>query len=131
MILFGVWTAGFLHWKGLSAPAWTGQATVKPKGFFSSALFGIVIALSWTPCLTPILANALILAAQSATIGVGMLSLAVFALGLCLPMLILMVLYQWLKGVFGWLRDHQPLLRRIGGILMILYGLWLMISARL
>ena len=89
----------------------------------------MVIALSWTPCLTPILANALILAASSATVGTGMLSLAVFALGLSVPMLLFIVLYQWLKNAFTWLRDHQPLLRRIGGILMIVYGVYLIVTA--
>lgn len=128
MIVFGLWTADFFHWKGVTAPAWTSRVRLKPDGFFSSALFGIVIALSWTPCLTPVLANALILATSSATVGIGMLSLAVFALGLCLPMLLFMVLYQWLKDVFGWLRDHQPLLRRIGGVLMIAYGAWMIVS---
>ena len=131
MILFGLWTAGFFHWKGIAAPAWAGQAQVKPKGFFSSALFGVVIALSWTPCLTPVLANALIMAAHSATVGVGMVSLALFALGLSLPMILLMALYQWLKGAVGWLNSHQALLRRIGGILMMAYGLWLILASLL
>ncbi len=129
MILFGVWTAGFLRWKGVNAPKWAGRVNVKPDGFFSAALFGVVIALSWTPCLTPILANALILAASGATVSRGMLSLAVFALGLSLPMIALMVLYQWVKDVFAWLRDHQPMLRRIGGLLMIAYGAYLVIVA--
>jgi cytochrome c-type biogenesis protein len=127
MILFGVWTAGFLRWKGVGAPKWTGRVKVKPDGFFTAALFGVVIALSWTPCLTPILANALILAASGATVGRGMLSLAVFSLGLSLPMIALMVLYQWVKDVFVWLRDHQPLLRRIGGLLMVAYGLYMIV----
>ncbi|NLI20702.1 MAG: cytochrome c biogenesis protein CcdA [Clostridiales bacterium] len=131
MIVFGLWTADFFHWKGVRAPRWADRYKGKPAGFFSSALFGVVIALSWTPCLTPILANALILAASSATVGVGMLSLAVFALGLALPMLLFMVLYQGLKDVFGWLRDHQPLLRRIGGLLMIAYGLYTIVATLL
>ena len=91
----------------------------------------MVIALSWTPCLTPVLANALILAATSETVGVGMVSLSVFALGLALPMLLFMALYQGLRDVFAWLRDHQPLLRRIGGLLMIAYGLYLVIRTLL
>ena len=77
---------------------------------------------------TPVLANALILAASSATAGAGMVSLAVFALGLSLPMILFMVLYNALKEAFAWLRDHQGLLRRIGGILMIAYGVWLIVS---
>ena len=129
MILFGLWTADFLHWQGVKAPAWTERfSSLRPTGFFSALLFGIVISLSWTPCLTPILANALILAASSATVGTGMLSLAIFALGLSVPMLVFIVLYHFLKNAFAWLRDHQPLLRRIGGILMITYGVYLIVS---
>lgn len=130
IVLFGLWTADFLHWKGIKAPVWTGRfKALQPNGFFSAMAFGVVIALSWTPCLTPILANALILAASSATVSTGMLSLAVFALGLTLPMLIFIVLYHWLKNAFTWLREHQPLLRRIGGILMVVYGLYLILTA--
>ena len=130
MILFGLWTAEFLHWKGINAPKWTDRfASLRPTGFFSALLFGIVISLSWTPCLTPILANALILAASSATVSTGMLSLAVFALGLSVPMLLFIVLYHWLKNAFAWLRNHQPLLRRIGGILMVVYGIYLIATA--
>lgn len=130
MIVFGLWTAGLLRLNGVKAPAWTGKhAKLRPTGFFSALLFGIVIALSWTPCLTPILANALILAASGATVSAGMLSLAVFALGLSVPMLLFIVLYQWLKRAFTWLRNHQPLLRRIGGLLMAAYGAYLILTA--
>ncbi len=131
MILFGLWTAGILRLHGVNAPKWTSGANIKPHGFFSAALFGIVIALSWTPCLTPVLANAIILAADSATAVSGMVALAVFALGLALPMLLFMALYQVLKGAVGWLHSHQALLRMIGGLLMVAYGLWLILSVLL
>ena len=100
-----------------------------PRAFSRRLLFGIVIALSWTPCLTPILANALILAASSATVGTGMLSLAVFALGLSVPMLVFIILYHWLK--IRPLRGFGTTSRccgEIGGVLMIVYGLYLIAS---
>lgn len=59
----------------------------------------------------------------------GIISLAVFALGLCLPMLTIMLLYQWMKGALKWLREHQKLIRRIGGALMMAYGLYLIVNA--
>ena len=50
MILFGLWTADFLRWEGVKAPKWTERfSSLRPNGFFSALLFGIVIALSWTP----------------------------------------------------------------------------------
>lgn len=130
MIVFGLWMLGVFHWKGFGLSAGTGGKSPKMNGFWGAFAMGIVLALSWTPCLTPVLGNALMLAAtaQGATMWTGMLQLAVFALGLILPMLAFMLLYQWLKGAMGWLRSHQMLLRRIGGGLMVAYGLYMILS---
>lgn len=100
------------------------------NGFFGSFLFGLLIAISWTPCLTPVLANALVLAASSdgATMFTGIISLGVFSIGLCLPMILVMLFYQWLKGMLSWFRKHQGIIRKIGGGLMIAYGGYLVIS---
>ena len=129
MIVFGVWMLDVFH-LNLSMPGWMGRFQPTMNGFWGSFAFGLLIAISWTPCLTPVLANALMLAAsqQSATMWTGILSLAVFALGLCLPMLAVMLLYQWLKGVLGWLRTHQSIIRRAAGVLMIVYGLYLILG---
>ena len=125
MIVFGLWMLDVFHLH-MGMPGVMGRFQPKMNGFFGSFLFGLLIAISWTPCLTPVLANALMLAASAnnATMWTGIVSLAVFALGLCLPMLAVMLLYQWLKGVLGWLRNHQQLIRRIAGIAMITYGLY-------
>ena len=128
MLLFGVWMVDVIH---IHLPAVPGLGGRQPSmnGFVGSFLFGLIIAISWTPCLTPVLANALVLAASAdnATMWTGIVSLAVFALGLSLPMLAVMLMYQWLKGALGWLRNHQLLIRRIGGGLMIAYGAYLVI----
>ena len=128
MIVFGLWMLDVFHLQ-VGMPAWMGRFQPTMSGFWGSFLFGLLIAVSWTPCLTPVLANALMLAAsaQSATMWTGIVSLAVFALGLCLPMLAVMLLYQWLKGALGWLRNHQQLIRRIAGAAMMVYGLYLII----
>ena len=128
MLLFGVWMLDVIH---IHLPAVPGLGGRQPSmnGFVGSFLFGLIIAISWTPCLTPVLANALVLAASAdnATMWTGIVSLAVFALGLSLPMLAVMLMYQWLKGALGWLRNHQQIIRRIGGGLMIAYGAYLVI----
>ena len=130
MILFGLWMTEILRLH-MSMPGFLGRFQPTMNGFWGSFAFGLLIAVSWTPCLTPVLANALMLAASAnnATMWTGIVSLAVFALGLCLPMLAVMLLYQWLKGVLGWLRNHQQIIRRIAGAAMILYGLYLIITS--
>ena len=42
-------------------------------------------------------------------------------------MLAVMLMYQWLKGALGWLRNHQLLIRRLGGGLLIASGAYLVI----
>jgi len=130
MIVFGLWMLDVFH-LNLNTSGLLGRFHPTMSGFWGSFLFGLLIAVSWTPCLTPVLANALMLAASqvNATMWTGIVSLAVFALGLCLPMIAVLVFYQWLKGALGWLRTHQGLIRKIAGGLMIAYGLYLILSA--
>lgn len=130
MILFGLWMLDIIH-PSTGMPGFWGKYQPNLNGFWGSFFFGLLIAVSWTPCLTPVLANALILAASAnnATMWTGLVSLAVFAVGLCLPMLAVMLLYQWLKSALGWLRNHQRIIRRIAGIAMMLYGLHLILRS--
>jgi len=128
MIVFGLWMLDLFHLK-TGMPGWMSRFQPTMSGFWGSFAFGLLIAVSWTPCLTPVLANALMLAASqvNATMWTGIFSLAMFAIGLCLPMLAVMLFYQWLKGALGWLRMHQTMIRKIAGALMIAYGLYLII----
>ena len=128
MIVFGLWMLDLFHLKS-GMPSWMNRFQPTMSGFWGSFAFGLLIAVSWTPCLTPVLANALMLAASqvNATMWTGIFSLAMFAIGLCLPMLAVMLFYQWLKGALGWLRMHQAVIRKAAGVLMIVYGLYLII----
>lgn len=115
---------------GLPMPGVAGTRA-RMEGFFGSLGFGVLLALSWTPCLTPLLANALLLVTLSdqATVWTGMGYLALYALGLCLPMLLFMLLYRWLGGALRWLRKAQPIIRRIAGDALFALGLWYIVSA--
>ena len=129
MLLAGLWMLDILPLPSLRLPGTSSAPTL--AGFWGAFFFGLLLALSWTPCITPVLASALILiaSAENATVLTGMWHLSLFALGLCLPMLLCMLLYHWLQGVLRWLRQRQLLLRRIGGGLMIIYSLFLILSA--
>lgn len=131
MIFFGLWMLEVFHFGGIAMPQWLTKHQPQMNGFFGSFLFGLLIAISWTPCLTPVLANALVLAASAdgATMTTGIISLAVFSIGLCLPMILVMLFYQWLKGALGWVRRHQGMIRRIGGGLMLAYGAYLIVTS--
>src|SRR5579875_404595 len=61
---------GRMHWR----PA--------ERSYGASFLIGLIFALGWTPCIGVILTGILVLAAQSATLGAGIVLLAAYSLGL-------------------------------------------------
>lgn len=81
--IFGVMT---LFGKGFSGANFQGKPGSTFFGFF---LFGGAFALGWTPCVGPILAGILILAASDKTVLQGMTLLFAYALGLGLPLILI------------------------------------------
>src|SRR3989440_5716900 len=60
------------------------RSTSKQPGIWSGFLLGFAFAFGWTPCIGPILATVLALAAASATIFRGVLLLAAYSAGLAI-----------------------------------------------
>jgi cytochrome c-type biogenesis protein len=57
-------------------------------GVWSGFLLGFAFAFGWTPCIGPILATVLALAAASGTVARGVLLLAAYSAGLAIPFLL-------------------------------------------
>ena len=62
--------------------------TKRSPGIFTALLIGIAFAFGWTPCVGPILAGILALAATQDTMVRGMTLLAVYSAGLGIPFII-------------------------------------------
>ena len=60
----------------------------KPLGLWGAYVLGLAFAFGWTPCIGPILAAILAVAASEQTVGRGAFLLAVYSLGLGIPFLI-------------------------------------------
>ena len=60
----------------------------KPVGLWAPYVMGLAFALGWTPCIGPILAAILAVAASKATVAKGAGLLAVYSLGLGVPFII-------------------------------------------
>src|SRR5512145_1133538 len=60
----------------------------RPAGYFGTFFVGVIFAAGWTPCTGPFLAAALMQAAQSETMGTGMVFLVFYSLGIGIPFIL-------------------------------------------
>lgn len=145
-VLLGPWTeiltrvmglivivAGIVFMGGLRMFQRDVRIEAKPKaGLWGAPVLGMTFGLSWAPCTGPTLAAVLALSTSfgaSGTDGIwrgAALTLA-YCLGLGVPFLVVAILLVRGAGRLRWVREHQVLIGRIGGAMLIVLGL-LMVS---
>ena len=119
----GVFRIGFLD-RELRVDA--GQ---KGGSAFGAYLLGLAFAFGWTPCLGPILGAILGLAMIEASAVRGAVLLAVYAIGLGLPFLLVAAAFPLLMGPMEWMKRHMVRIERISGLLLWTMG-FMMISGQ-
>ena len=127
IVLFGLHTSGLLPIRWLYYEKRLSAAGVSP-GLAGAFVMGLAFACGWTPCIGPILAGILALAATQETVGRGMALLLIYSLGLGIPF----VLTGF--GVNAFLRFFARYKRYIrwgevaAGLLLIAVGLLIVTS---
>lgn len=94
----------------------------QPLSFFSAFLVGAAFAFGWTPCIGPILAGILALAATQETVGQGMTLLAVYSLGLGVPFLATSLGVQRFWKFFTAFKRYLRIVEVISGVLLMAIG---------
>ena len=98
------------------------RSTSTQPGIWSGFLLGFAFAFGWTPCIGPILATVLTLAAQSDTIARGVLLLAIYSAGLAVPFLLAAVgIGQFLK-FYQRFRKYLHAVELFSGALLLFVG---------
>ena len=116
-----------LHFLGLTPIAWLMREkrfeVAKPVGLWGAYLMGFAFALGWTPCIGPILAAILAVAASEATVVKGAGLLAVYSLGLGVPFLIAALAVEPFAALLARFRAHLGLVEKAMGGLLVLTGI--------
>lgn len=89
----------------------------------------MTFSLGWTPCVGPVLSSVLAIAASGGNGAVqGGFLMLVYTLGLAIPFLILALVSSIVLRHFGKIKPYMGLLKKIGGLLIILMGILLMLG---
>ncbi len=95
----------------------------KPVGMWGAYAMGLAFAFGWTPCIGPILAAILAVAASEATVAKGAGLLAVYSLGLGVPFLLAAFAVEPFAKFLARFRHHLVHVERAMGVLLILTGI--------
>ena len=95
----------------------------KPVGLWGAYLMGLAFALGWTPCIGPILAAILAVAASEATVAKGAGLLAIYSLGLGIPFMAAALAIEPFAAFLARFRAHLGLVEKAMGGLLVLTGI--------
>lgn len=95
----------------------------KPVGRWGAYVMGLAFAFGWTPCIGPILAAILSVAAAEATVMKGAGLLAIYSLGLGIPFLLAAFMIERFSGLLARMKHHLAKVERAMGVLMVVTGI--------
>ncbi len=95
----------------------------KPVGLWGSYVMGLAFAFGWTPCIGPILAAILAVAASKETVAKGAGLLAVYSAGLGIPFLVAAFAIEPFMAFLARFKRHLARVEHVMGALMVLTGI--------
>jgi cytochrome c-type biogenesis protein len=94
----------------------------RPAGLFGAYGIGLAFAFGWTPCIGPVLAAILALAATEDSVFSGALLLGVYSAGLGVPFLAAALGVERFLGFLQRFRRHLGTVERATGVLLVVTG---------
>src|SRR5918994_703206 len=95
---------------------------VRPAGLIGAYGIGLAFAFGWTPCIGPVLATILALAASEESVTKGAFLLGVYSAGLGVPFMAAALGIERFLEFMQRFRRHLPTVERATGALLVLTG---------
>ncbi len=113
----------------LNAPRMYQERRFHPRasrmGPFTAPLAGIAFGFGWTPCIGPVLASVLTVAAAQGQVAHGAVLLAAYSAGLGVPFLATGLAAGRLTGAFAWVKRHLGAITVFSAVLLAGFGVLL------
>lgn len=94
----------------------------KPAGFIGTFLVGIAFAAGWTPCIGPILAAILMVAATEDSVSHGIILLLIYSLGLGIPFFLSSLAMHQFIVAFQRFKKYIRVFEICTGVFLVLVG---------
>lgn len=94
----------------------------RPGGVLGAFPVGMAFGFAWTPCVGPVLAGILTLAATTQRTADGALLLLTYSVGLGLPFLITAALLSTAFNALEWIKRHGRAIEMVSGAFLVVMG---------
>lgn len=122
IFLFGIHVTGLIPFGMLLGEK---RLTIrnKPAGYLGSVMVGLVFAAGWTPCIGPILASILMVAATEEHVANGIMLLGVYSMGLGIPFLLSSLALHHFLVLFNRFKKFIRLFEIVTGVFLMIVGI--------
>lgn len=122
IIIFGLHFLGIFKINALYAEK-RYHAETQGASYLGAYIIGLAFAFGWTPCVGPILATVLALAANEGSLVTGVTMLTAYSLGLGVPFILAAVAIKPFLGFMQRFKRHLGTMEKIMGLLLVITGL--------
>ncbi|WP_247740862.1 cytochrome c biogenesis CcdA family protein [Cohnella sp. LGH] len=126
VVLFGIYQTGWIKLSWLEREKRLSNKGIEPGGYIGAFLLGLTFSFGWTPCIGPVLAAVLGIAAGEGSPVYGGFLMLLYSLGLALPFLAISVFSGYLLKRIRRLYKYMRAIKVASGCILMLMGLLLM-----
>jgi cytochrome c-type biogenesis protein len=121
IIIAGLHFLGLIHLPFLHREA-RYHAEARPAGLIGAYIIGLAFAFGWTPCIGPVLAAILAVAAGEDSVSKGVSLLLVYSLGLGIPFIAAAIAIKPFMSTMQRFRKHLGVVEKLLGAFLVLTG---------
>lgn len=126
VVIFGIYQTGLIRLSWLERERKLSSDHASRGGYIGAFLLGLTFSFGWTPCIGPVLAAILGIAAGEGSPLYGGFLMFLYTLGLAIPFLILSVFSEYVMKRIRRLYRYMGVIKITSGCILIVMGLLLM-----
>lgn len=100
------------------------HSDVRPAGLIGAYVIGLAFAFGWTPCIGPVLAAILFVAASEETVLQGVSLLFTYSLGLGVPFILAAIAVRPFLGFLQRFKRHLTRVEKVMGAMLVVTGVF-------